>query len=190
MLGSRLPAAALKRNLESAWDAVKAKKPVDLRAELRAREEFLTNQVASGQFSSVQANGRVSEWSRSGPGSATTVETADMWRDLLELYGKSRKFLKWCAKWGLDAFTAEAEDLSEPDTEAPAVTVANDQWAELQDEFFGDSVDDWPIVGEPVDDSTIFLWMMHLLAEPVSEMGSDRTALRTMRGGYGGGPAW
>src|SRR5690349_6853297 len=104
--------ATLRALLEDAWDAQKSitgDPGPDLRGELRKRESAARLAVSGGSFSEVQANGRTSAFAVHGVGVVTPAEQADAYRELVDLYGESIKFLSWCAKWAFDAFEADRD---------------------------------------------------------------------------------
>jgi hypothetical protein len=103
-----LISTALKRaSLEDAWDTAKAAAPIDLRKALRDNEKKARAAIAGGSFSQVSANRRSSAFSMAGPGQITPSETVELWRELIDTYDSSKKWLNDCAAIGLDPDEAE-----------------------------------------------------------------------------------
>jgi hypothetical protein len=100
--------------LEDAWDATPQTKR-SLRDELRYRESQAMATVAGGSFDQVSANGRMTRFAPQGPGQNTPVDMAEAYRELIDLLDDARRFLKFCAQWGLSAFDAFANGVSTPD---------------------------------------------------------------------------
>lgn len=93
---------------------------------------------------------------------ATDSETIRGWSQIMEGFRVARQFLQDCAGYGLDAFTIKNQQYFPsplPATTTPAVTVdTQNRWVRLA--RFWD-VDSAKIVGLPVDDNSIYCWLLN-----------------------------
>ena len=164
-----------RRRLEDAWDATT--NASSLRDTLRVLESNAGRQIAGGSLSSVAANGRHSAFAAQGPGQLTPVEVAQIYRQLIDLFDQSKKWLLFCAARGLDPFNAElvGNAQSAAATVNPAIVIDNTgKFAELCAIYdIGTGV-----IGSVVGDEVTFMWMMDHLY-PVTESRSDYSGLRT-----------
>lgn len=140
---------AIKRaSLDDAWDAAKVanKDNPDLRAQLRKNESLARKAVAGGSLAAVSANRRTSEFAPQGPGQVTPTEAVELWRELISLYNRAYRWVKWCLDRGLDANDAEATGVQSVDlVENPtAITDALVYEWMVGSEALKDSPRDWP----------------------------------------------
>lgn len=166
--------------LESAWDScsddqsfldvLKARR-TDAKAKL---DENLT---------SASSNGHSGTSNLPGANSATDAEVVGGWTQLIDNFRRVREFLLNCAKNGLDAFVVAGNGAwPTPLNNAtnPAVTVeTSGDWTAVANRY---DVDPGKIVGKPVSDESIYVWMMNNLF-PITEARSDYSSAIVGRGG-------
>lgn len=109
-----ITAADKRRLLEDAWDLTATTK-LTLRDQLRTLERQAGAIIQGGSPNQVSANGRQHRFSEYGPGQLTPHDVATAYRELIDLFDDSGRFLRFCAAWGLSAFTAFLNGVTTPD---------------------------------------------------------------------------
>lgn len=165
--------------LEDAWDALPDS--ASLRQALRDAEKAQRVAIANGSIISTSANGQSVTFAGFGQGQATPLQIAEAYRYLIDQVDRAFTFLSQCAMYSLDAFTTEQSGFyGNPSlAQNPIVLDTTGRWAN-ECLRFTVSVDD--VIGQPVRDAAVFLWVMYHL-NPITEVRSDYTMLRT--GGTG-----
>jgi hypothetical protein len=157
-----IPTSFKRSCLEDAWEDVKglgddqAERP--LRARLRENEKATRKMLAGGSYKWAEANSRKSIFEKYGEGVVTPLEVLGTWRELIDLYDGSVKFLEQCALYDLDPEEVELQGFPQSGLTQ---------------------------VGSPeaVGEETLFNWMMdHLVA--VTEARGDYSHLREQGIGY------
>lgn len=165
--------------MEDAWDDSK-NSAVALRFQLRKREREAAALIEGGSMSSASHNGRNSQFSPEGPGNITTMEVAQLYRELIDEFGETFKFLSSCASVGIDPFMAEFQQFPNNAVVVnPALLIDSTlRFAQLCTEF---NIDSTQVVGKPIGDPAVFCWMMfHEFA--VIEQRNDYTLMRVSEG--------
>lgn len=167
--------------LENAWEDAAANLNGDLRKQLRCKLREADGSTEGGSVvQSSSSNGHSGSYFEPGTGAPAPVEIIRLWQDLVDRYDKSKNFLLFCAKYGLDAFKQKDFGSFSKDTPeaVPPVTIDGPCWENLCAQF---SIGTDKVVGVAVSDSAVFLWMMVNLF-PVTETRSDYGSLRLSGG--------
>jgi len=101
---------SLKRSfLEDAWDAAKVANSTspDLRTQLRANETTARKAVAGGAIELVSMNGRTTKFAKPGAHAPSPEDVRAAWRELVDLYDSSKRFLEYCVSESLDPAATE-----------------------------------------------------------------------------------
>lgn len=160
-------AAEKRGRLEDAYDKCNG----SLRKTLRAAEQLARQVISAGSIKSTKANNQEAVFQDYGPGQITSLEIAELYRELVDAYDEAFNFLTYCAKWGLDPFTIYFSFPPSGLVEAQTQIVTDDtrRFATLCAQF---DIDPTTIIDQAIKYQTIFLWMMYFLVA-VTEARSD-----------------
>lgn len=110
-----ITASDKRRLLEDAWDLTETGKKLSLRDQLRELEKSAGLILQGGSQEQISANGRTTKFFAHGVGQITSLDMAQAYRELIDLFDDSKRFLKFCAAYGLGAFTAYLNGVTNPD---------------------------------------------------------------------------
>jgi len=171
----------LRSMLERAWDACPAETPFfDYLKSL----EVEAAEIARDNVQNSSSNGHSSGAFMPGENKPTETEEVRGYRRLIDEFRKNRSYLRYCSKYGFDAFSVKQNgQFPSPPAALAAdlrVIVDDDANWELLCEQFDLATGD--VVGVVVGDEAVFLWIMDNLF-PVTEGRSDYSQLLTIAGG-------
>ena len=169
----------LKRaKLQDAWDAAPDEANT-LRDQLRAEARAASGMVnPDGGIFSTSSNSHSTSAFIPGSNQPTGAAFVEMWQELVDYFDRTRIFLLTCARRGLDAWETNRVGFADPAPALvnPALTIdSNGDWAIVAETY---QIDPAKVVGVPVSDEAVYLWMMDHLV-PVKERGSSYTFMRT-----------
>lgn len=168
--------------LERAWDS--ASNDADsLLNELKKYRDEASGKANDG-VQNMSANGHSAGTFFPGQNAPSDTEQARGWTELIELFRRSRTFLKTCARYGQEVFTiyCSASWPSPLPEELPAderVIIDETNWESLADQY---DIDVSKVVDLPVADEAIYLFMLLSLL-PVTQARTDFSEAITGRGG-------
>lgn len=121
----------------------------------------------SEDINSSSSNSHSATSQQPGAATATAAEKTRGWEQLIHGFKVTRKFLRDCSKYGLDAFTVQTNSQfptplpAALDEAARVIVDDNDNWESLCD-LHGD---EWStkaiIVGQAVGDAAVYLWLLN-----------------------------
>lgn len=154
-----------------------------LRAYLRVQEQLARGRVNGGSVKSVSGNGHQVEFVGYGPGQLTTFEVVELYRSLIDDFDNAYLFLTKCASFGLDPFNMEFTMFPTGNPPNPPVNPANliDDTGRFEDLCKQFGIDEAKIIGQTINDTSVFLWLMFHLV-PAVEARNDYTSMRVETG--------
>ena len=136
--------------------------PTSLRAYLRKQEQAARVNIQNGSLKMAATGGFAghrAEFASYGPGEITQAEVVELWRDLVDDFDDAFLFLSNCCTNALDAFTVEftLAPSSVTPVQNGVIIDSTGRWQQLCLQF---TIAQNLIIGQPVNDKAVFLWMM------------------------------